>query len=429
MDWRISRAKNGLKGEIRVPPDKSVSHRAVMFGAVSSGDLRIGNFLFGEDCMRTFDAFKAMGTKIRREGPDVLVRGKGLRGLVPPEGELYLGNSGTTMRLICGIMAGQDFPVKLTGDESLCSRPMRRVVEPLIKMGADIETMNGELPPIRVGGGSGCLKAIDYVTPVASAQVKSCVLAAGMYASGVTSLTEPFQSRDHTERMLEYFSADIKRKGLTTVISGLKELVPRDLVVPGDISSAAFFMAGAVLVPGSDIVLKGVGLNPTRKGILSVLQRMGADIDILDIKDGVEPSGDIRVKASRLKGTVIRAEEIPLLIDEVPILIVAALFAEGKTRICGISELKVKESDRIKTMTDNLSRLGAVVSESEGMLCVEGADRELDAAELDSFGDHRVAMSMAIASLLSDGECLIRNTGCVDTSYPGFIEDLDKVRA
>ena len=428
MDWKIAGTKKGLKGEMHVPPDKSVSHRAVMFGAVSLGALRIRNFLFGEDCMRTFEAFKAMGADIKRDGDDVVIRGKGLMGLTAPEGELYLGNSGTTTRVISGILAGQDFRVKLTGDESLSRRPMRRVVEPLRKMGAQIDTMDGDLLPIIIGGAKGRLKAIDYITPVASAQVKSCVLAAGMYAEGATSVTEPFQSRDHTERMLEYFSADIRKKGLTTTITGLKELVPKDLVVPGDISSAAFFIVGALSVPGSDVLLKGVGLNPTRTGILTVLKRMGADIEIVDLTYGVEPSGDIRVRAGRLKGTSVKAEEIPLLVDEVPVLMIAALLAEGRTEIHGISELKVKESDRIKTMGDNLSRLGASVSEEKGVLVINGPQKRFSAAELDSFGDHRVAMSMAIASLLADGECLIRDTACVDTSYPGFIADLEKLK-
>jgi 3-phosphoshikimate 1-carboxyvinyltransferase len=428
MDWKIIKASKALKGEIKVPADKSVSHRAVMFGSVSSGDLRVENFLFSEDCTRTLDAFRAMGVDIERDGKGLFIRGKGLRSLKSPGRELYMGNSGTTMRVISGILAGQDFSVELTGDDSLSRRPMGRVVEPLKKMGAAVETLNDDRPPIKVGGPGGTLTGIDYISPVASAQIKSCVLAAGMYARGQTSVTEPFQSRDHTERMLEYFSAPIIRKGLTTVISGLKELIPRDLVVPGDISSAAFFIVGALGVPGSDIVLKGVGLNPTRVGMLTVLERMGADIEITGTAEGVEGLGDIRVKAGPLKAAVVEAEEIPLLIDEVPILIIASLLAEGRTVIRGISELKVKESDRIKTMADDLSRMGVKIMEEEGALVIDGPHEHFSAGELDSFGDHRIAMSMAIAALLSDGECVIRNAECVDTSYPDFLADLESLR-
>lgn len=428
MDWKMIKAAKALKGEINIPADKSISHRAVMFGSVSSGELRVENFLFSEDCVRTLDAFRAMGVEIERDGEGLFIRGKGLRSLKSPGRELYLGNSGTTMRVISGLLAGQDFSVKLTGDDSLSARPMGRVVDPLKKMGALVKTLNGDCPPLKVGGSGGALRGIDYISPVASAQIKSCVLAAGMYAIGETSVTEPFQSRDHTERILQYFSAPIIRKGLTTVIRGLEELVPKDLVVPGDISSAAFFMVGALAVPGSDVVLKGVGLNPTRVGILTVLERMGADMEITEQAGGVEPRGDIRIKYGPLKAAVVGAEEIPLLIDEVPVLIIAALLAEGRTVIRGISELKVKESDRIKTMTRNLLRMGVKIVEDESALIVDGPHEHFSAGELDSFGDHRVAMSMAIAALIADGECVIKNTECVDTSYPAFLSDLEGLR-
>lgn len=424
MNWKISGSKNGLRGTLRVPPDKSVTHRAVMFGGISSGELLIRNFLFGEDCLRTLDAFRVMGVRAERDGDDIFISGKGLRGLIAPPGELYLGNSGTTMRVMSGILAGQDFDVRLRGDDSLSSRPMLRVVEPLEKMGAKIGTGPGGRPPLEIKAAGKPLKAIDYITPVASAQVKSCILAAGMYAEGVTSVTEPFKSRDHTERMLEYLSADIKRTGMTTFITGSKELVSRDITVPGDISSAAFFIVGALILPGSEILLKGVGTNPTRTGLLTVLERMGADISIDASHEGVEPSGDLKIKYSRLRPTVVKPREIPLMIDEVPVLMIAALMAEGRTEIQGIGELKVKESDRIRTMAEDLSRLGAVVREDSGILYVEGLNKKPVPGTLDSFGDHRVAMSMAIASLLCDGESEILNTECVDTSYPGFLEHL-----
>lgn len=424
MDWNIKKCETGLKGEFTVPPDKSISHRAIMFGSIATGELKVKNFLLGEDCMRTYEAFRAMGVDITHTGGDVTVKGKGLKGLCKPEGDLYLGNSGTTMRIISGIIAGQEFPVTLTGDESLSSRPMGRIVDPLKEMGANITTSDGGVPPISIDGSLEPLRPVDYSTPVASAQVKSCILAAGLYASGKTSVTEPFQSRDHTERILEYFSADIDRKGLTTTVTGLKELSAKDVEVPGDISSAAFFIVGALLVKSSDIILKNVGLNSTRDGIIKVLKRMGADIEVLDVSGDVEPEGDIRVKYSNLKGTVIEAEEIPLLIDEVPVLIIAAAMADGRTEIRGISELKVKETDRVKSMRENLLKLGVEIVEEEGSLVIEGGVKRFAQADLESFGDHRIAMSMAIAALVSVGECVIRNAECADTSYPGFLRDL-----
>ena len=428
MDWKIKPAKNGLRGELTVPPDKSVSHRAIMFGAISAGRCRVDNFLFSADCMSTLEAFRAMGTEIDIDGSAVVVKGKGLKGLLrPSEGKLYLGNSGTTMRIISGILAGQPFSTCLTGDESLSRRPMGRVTVPLREMGASISTANGDRPPISIEPAGGELKPIDYVMPIASAQVKSCILSAGLYADGVTSVTEPFQSRDHTERMLEYFSADIKKNGRTTRISGLKELEPKDIRIPGDISSAAFFIVAALIVPGSDLILKGVGLNPTRVGILNVLERMGGRIDVLNREDTVEPVGDIRIRSSELRGAVITEEEIPLLIDEVPILVVASLMAEGVTEIRGVSELKVKETDRIKSMEDDLLRLGREISENEGVLKIEGGPGNFRSASLDSFGDHRIAMSMAVAALAADKECIINDVGCADTSYPGFIADLERV--
>ena len=429
MDWKIKSATRGLKGDLRVPPDKSISHRAIMFGSISGGKCRVKNFLFSEDCMRTLEAFRAMGTEITVEGDAVRIRGKGLKGLTPPPEALYLGNSGTTMRIISGVLAGQEFTTVLTGDESLSRRPMRRIMEPLSMMGARIEAVDGgSHAPLKIKGKKAPLDPIDYTTPVASAQVKSCVLAAGLYAEGKTSVSEPFRSRDHTERMLEYFSADIRRKGLRTEITGLKELAPKDLEVPGDISSAAFFIVGALLVKDSCIIMRNVGLNPARSGVIDVLKRMGALIRVVDRQDNYEPSGDLEARHSRLKGTVVEEEEIPLLIDEIPVLAVAACMAEGETVIKGIKELKVKETDRVKSITENFSRLGIQVKEENNSLIIPGSAGKMNAAELDSFGDHRIAMSMAIAAMVSDGDCLIRDTACVDTSYPGFLADLEKVR-
>ncbi|MEA3489184.1 MAG: 3-phosphoshikimate 1-carboxyvinyltransferase [Candidatus Omnitrophota bacterium] len=427
MDWKIKKAAGGLKGELTVPPDKSISHRAVMFAAISGGSCRVRNFLFSEDCMRTLEAFRAMGVNIEKEDDSVIIHGRGLKGLKEPPGELYLGNSGTTMRIISGILAGQSFSTRLTGDESLSKRPMLRIKDPLLEMGADIDTFNGNFPPVSIRGRKGPLKAIDYKTSVASAQVKSCILAAGLYADGQTSITEPFQSRDHTERMLEYFSADIEREGLTTRIKGLKELAPKDIRVPGDISSAAYFIVGGSIVKGSDLVIKNAGLNSTRRGLITVLERMGADIELLDVRGDVEPAGDIRVRSSDLKGTVVEAEEIPLLIDEVPVLMIAAVMAEGRTEIKGISELKVKESDRIKSMRDNFLKLDVDIHEEGNSLVIYGGVKVFSPASLKSFGDHRIAMSMAVAALVSGGDCSVCDTECVDTSYPGFLADLEKV--
>ena len=428
MSWKINGDDLPLKGEVQVPPDKSVSHRAIMFGAICSGKVRVSNFLFAEDCMRTFQAFREMGCDVERSGDDVIVSGRGLKGLRNPEKELYLGNSGTTMRIISGIIAGCGLSAVLTGDESLSRRPMGRIITPLRQMGALISTAEGDLPPLRIETKTGALLPIQYKTPVASAQVKSCVLAAGLYVSGETSVTEPFKSRDHTERMLSHFSAGIECSGLTTKITGMKELVPADVTVPGDISSAAFFIVAASVIEASDIILRGVGLNPTRTGILDVMQRMGACIEVVEEREGVEPEGDIRVKYAELKGTVVRAEEIPFLIDEVPVLMIAALKAEGETRIYGIEELKVKESDRVKCMTENLRRMGHEIFEEKGSLVIPGLSKKLHGAEIDSYGDHRVAMSMSVAALLSEGESRIENTACVDTSYPSFMRDLEMLR-
>ncbi|NQT32127.1 MAG: 3-phosphoshikimate 1-carboxyvinyltransferase [Candidatus Omnitrophica bacterium] len=428
MDWTIPGAKNGLKGTITVPADKSISHRAVMFGSIASGNCVVRNFLFGEDCMRTLEAFSKLGVRARLDADTVYIEGRGLRGLTAPSDDLYLGNSGTTMRILSGILAGQGFSTVLTGDESLSERPMNRIIKPLREMGASVKSLGEEdRAPLNIEGRNDPLKAISYTTPVASAQVKSCILAAGLYAEGKTSVTEPFQSRDHTERMLEYFSADIKRTGLLTEITGGRELKARDIDVPGDISSAAFFIVGALVLKGSDITISDVGLNPTRTGLVNVLGRMGASIDILNYREEPEPIGDLHIAHSQLKGTVVEENEVPLMIDEIPILVIASSMAEGTTIIKGIKELKVKETNRVKTLTENLSRMGISIEEKDDELIVNGNANKFKAAELDSFGDHRIAMSMAIAGLLTPEECSVQNVDCVETSYPGFMEDLKEL--
>ncbi len=426
MDWKITKARKGLKGTIDVPPDKSISHRAVMFGAISQGECRIYNFLLGEDCLRTLNAFEAMDIDVERENKSLIVKGKGLRGLKDPRSPLYMGNSGTSMRIISGILVGQDFKTVLTGDESLSKRPMGRIIEPLGLMGGKIRSDEGNgRAPLAVEGVGTALKSIAYRLPVASAQVKSCILAAGLFAKGKTSVKEPYQSRDHTERMLEYFSADIRRKGLRTEINGGKELVPKEISIPGDISSAAFFIVGALLAEGSKITVKKVGINPTRIGLLNILSRMGAGIKILDKRGGLEPEADLEITSSSLRGTVVREKEVPLMIDEIPILAVAALTAEGETVIKGIKELRVKESDRVRSLELNLRKMGIEIKVTADSLSIPGGNKHICSAEFDSFGDHRIAMSMAIASLIGDGESVIRDVSCVDTSYPDFMGDLE----
>jgi len=428
MDWKIPKAECGLKGELEVPPDKSISHRAVILGSIARGVSSVKNFLSGEDCVRTLKAFRDMGVQIESVGKDIVVHGKGLSGLKRPSQPLYAGNSGTTMRILSGIAAGQNFNTRIEGDKSLTARPMGRIIEPLRQMGAEVKSDGGEgHAPLDIKGGKK-LTGINYVMPVASAQVKSCVLIAGLFASGKTTVKEPFQSRDHTERMMEFLEADIKRKGLTTEISGTRELVSKDIKIPADISSAAFFIVAALLIKNSRIVLRNVGLNPTRMGLINVLKKMGAEIHVFDYKDEVEPSGNLEILHSELKGVVVEKEEVPLLIDEVPILSLAALRAEGKTIVRGISELKVKETDRVKTIRENFCRLGAEIEERGEDLVISGNIKKLKAAKLDSFGDHRIAMTMAIASLLASGESRINDAECVETSYPGFLKDLEKLK-
>ena len=411
-----------LHGELTVPGDKSISHRAVMFGSLAKGTTRIIHFLEGADCLSTISCFRKMGIDIENNNGEILVHGKGLRGLSSPTDILDVGNSGTTTRLISGILAGQNFVSELTGDNSIQSRPMKRIMTPLLSMGADITSIKGNnCVPLRIAGHP--LKAIHYDSPVASAQVKSCVLLAGMYSDGVTSVTEPVLSRNHTEIMLNYFGAQVTSEGTTASIVPEPSLHAREITVPGDISSAAYFIAAGLLVPGSEILLKNVGINPTRDGLLRVCKDMGADITMLNVNMDGEPTADLLVRTSSLHGTTVGGEIIPTLIDEIPMIAVMAAFAEGTTIIKDAKELKVKESDRILVMAENLSRMGADITPTDDGMIIHGG-KPLHGAVIDSYLDHRVAMSFAIAGLLCDGPLSIKGGDCVKISYPEFYEDL-----
>jgi len=411
-----------LHGELTVPGDKSISHRAVMFGSLAKGTTKITHFLEGADCLSTISCFRKMGIDIENNNGEILVHGKGLHGLSAPADILDVGNSGTTTRLISGILAGQNFVSELTGDDSIQSRPMKRIMTPLLSMGADIASIKGNnCVPLRITGHP--LKAIHYDSPVASAQVKSCVLLAGMYSDGITSVTEPVLSRNHTEIMLNYFGAQVTSEETTASIAPEPSLFAREITVPGDISSAAYFIAAGLLVPGSEILLKNVGINPTRDGLLRVCKDMGADITLLNVNMEGEPTADLLVRTSSLHGTTVGGEIIPTLIDEIPMIAVMAAFAEGTTVIKDAKELKVKESDRILVMAENLSRMGADITPTEDGMIIHGG-KPLHGAEIDSYLDHRVAMSFAVAGLLCDGPLSIKGGDCVKISYPEFYEDL-----
>ncbi len=421
------RKSSKLTGEIRVPGDKSISHRAVMLGSLAKGVSRIKNFLPGADCLSTVECFKAMGIEFSQaEANTLIVKGKGLYGLQEPEDVLDAGNSGTTIRLVMGILAGQPFFAAVTGDSSIRRRPMSRVTEPLKEMGAGIiGRQNGKYAPVAVQGG--VLSPLKFVSAVASAQVKSAILLAGLYAKGRTSIWEPAKSRDHTERMLAYLGAKIQVQDRLVEITGNPELEGKPIEVPGDISSAAFFMAAAAVTPGSMVRINRVGVNPTRTGIIEVLRRMGAEIDIVN-EDLVneEPVADIIVQGGELQGTVIEGSLIPRLIDEIPVITVAAALARGQTVIRDAAELKVKETNRISTMTGELRKMGAGIEElPDGMIINGGAS--LKGAVCNSHDDHRVAMALAVAGLAAEGETVIQNTECIKVSFPGFEELLQKL--
>lgn len=414
--------QTSLRGEIAVPGDKSISHRAVMFGSLADGTTKITHFLNGADCLSTISCFRKMGIEIDQTEAGILVHGKGLHGLSAPDGILDVGNSGTTTRLISGILAGQNFVSELSGDASIQSRPMKRIMTPLLSMGADIVSLkdNG-CAPLRISGKP--LHAVHYNSPVASAQVKSCVLLAGMYADGVTSVTEPVLSRNHTEIMLNYFGAKVTSQGTTASICPDPVLTARQIRVPGDISSAAYFIAAGLLTPNSEILIKNVGINPTRDGILRVCRDMGADITMLNVSTEGEPTADLLVRTSSLHGTTVGGDIIPALIDEIPMIAVMAAFAEGTTIIRDAQELKVKESNRIEVMADNLARMGAdIEATDDGMIIRGGAP--LHGAVIDSHLDHRIAMSFAVAGTICEGAMVIRSAECVNISYPDFYKDL-----
>ncbi|HTT08148.1 MAG TPA: 3-phosphoshikimate 1-carboxyvinyltransferase [Gammaproteobacteria bacterium] len=415
-----------LCGTLRVPGDKSISHRALMLGAIAEGVTDISGFLGGEDTLATVAAFRTMGVRIERTGDRVVVHGAGLHGLKAPAGPLNLGNSGTSMRLLTGLLAGQKFDTTLVGDESLSKRPMRRVVEPLSQMGARIDTTPAGTAPLYIHGDRK-LAGIDYEMPVASAQVKSCLLLAGLYASGVTTITEPAPSRDHTERMLKTFGVGIDVDGIRVSIHGGQQLRAAPITVPADISSAAFFMVGAAITPGSDVTLKDVGVNPTRTGIIDILKTMGADLRLLNERTaGGEPVADIRVRGGALCGIRIDERLVPSAIDEFPAIFIAAAAASGETVLTGAAELRVKESDRIAVMAEGLQRLGIDAQPlADGMRIMgKGGDGAaiFNGGEIDSHGDHRVAMSFAIAALRAAAPIKIRDCANVATSFPGFVE-------
>jgi 3-phosphoshikimate 1-carboxyvinyltransferase len=408
-----------LSGDIRVPGDKSISHRSIMLGAIAEGTTRVSGFLEGEDALATLNAFRRLGVRI--DGPDqgrVTIQGVGMNGLCPAEEPLDLGNSGTSMRLLSGLLAGQGFEVTLIGDDSLSRRPMKRVTDPLGQMGAEINTTPKGTAPLVIRPVDG-LRGIDYLLPVASAQVKSCLLLAGLYAEGETCVTEPAPTRDHTERMLQGFGYAVRRSGNRICLSGGGKLSACDIDVPADISSAAFFLVGASIAEGSDLLLRHVGMNPTRDGVINILRLMGADIEVQNLRDvGGEPVADLRVRSAPLKGIRIPEDQVPLAIDEFPALFVAAACAEGETLLTGAEELRVKESDRIQVMADGLRTLGVKADPTPDGIRIQGGP--IGGGSVDSHGDHRIAMSFAIAALRADDEIRVDDCANVNTSFPGF---------
>lgn len=422
----------GLKGSIHIPGDKSISHRGIMFGSIAKGTTRIQNFLRGADCLATIDCFRKMGVMIEELGDTVVVHGKGLRGLSAPSDILDVGNSGTTTRLISGILAGQSFESKLSGDASLNSRPMKRIIEPLTRMGAQISSiLRNDCAPLYISPGH--LHGLHVHSPVASAQVKSAILLAGLYADSETSVTEPSLSRNHTELMLKEFGADIHASypidstAATVTVQPCSELYAQDILVPGDISSAAYFIAAGLIVPDSEILIKNVGVNPTRAGILKVCEDMGGDITLHNERtSGGEPIADILVRTSRLHGTVIEGEIIPTLIDEIPVIAVMASMAEGKTVIKDAAELKVKETNRIETVTDNLIEMGCdIVPINDGMVICGG--QPLCGTTIHTLLDHRIAMAFTVAALVAEGTTRILDSKCVDVSYPTFFDTFEEL--
>ncbi len=432
----ITQPAGNLKGSIRLPGDKSISHRSIMLGSLAQGVTTVTGFLNGEDCLATLTIFRNMGVEIiENDTTSLTIHGVGLQGLKAPEGDLYLGNSGTSMRLMTGLMSGvtslqgsdianlgiQSFDVTLTGDASLSGRPMRRITKPLTAMGASIATDSDGTPPLKISGGS-ALKGIHYDMPVASAQVKSAILLAGLYAKGTTSVTEPAPTRDHTERMLRGFGYEVTTEGNQMSLEGGGVLTATHIDVPADISSAAFFLVAASIAKDSDLTLEHVGVNPTRTGVIDILTLMGADISLLNERVvGGEPVADIRVRSAKLKGIQIPESLVPLAIDEFPAIFIAAVFAEGETVLTGAEELRVKESDRIQVMADGLIACGVNAKSTPDGIIIKGGS-VMKSAEVDSHGDHRIAMSFVMAGLITDGSITVNDCDNVNTSFPGFVE-------
>ncbi|MFA5411021.1 MAG: 3-phosphoshikimate 1-carboxyvinyltransferase [Candidatus Omnitrophota bacterium] len=433
---------SSLKGEILLPGDKSIAHRALILSAITAGSTEIDNFPANQDCLSTLKVFQKLGIKIIKDKTAmVTVYGRGLRGLKKPAAPIFVGDSGTTLRITLGILSGQNFRVTLKAGRSLSQRPMLRVTRPLRMMGARINsklTAHGskleEYPPITITGGR--LKAISYKMPVASAQVKSAILLAGLYARGLTAVVEPIKTRDHTERMLKLFKAGLKLRENKIVIKGNRELTsPGRIYIPGDISSASFFLVAAAILADSELLVSNVSLNPSRLGIIKVLQRMGADIKVQSSKarlQSYEPMGDLLIKSSALRGVIIKRAEVPSLIDELPILMVAASLARGKTVFEGVEELRLKETDRIRSMSENLRKMGVKIQTVKADNCekiIIKSAKQLIAAKVRSFGDHRTAMSMVVAGLKARGATFIDNITCIDKSFPGFLRALKNLTA
>ena len=410
------------RGEITVPGDKSISHRAVMFGSLAKGTTQVTGFLKGADCLSTISCFRQLGVSIEEKDQKIYIHGKGLHGLSTPDSILDAGNSGTTTRLISGILSGQNFSSTITGDASIQKRPMKRIITPLSQMGASIKSVHGnDCAPLCISPAS--LHGITYQSPVASAQVKSSILLAGLYADGITTVKEPAISRNHTEIMLKSFGATVHTEGLSASILPEPDLTALEISVPGDISSAAYFIAAGLIVPGSEIRIRHVGINPTRDGILQVAKAMGGNITLENVSESGEPTADIVVRSSSLHGTTIEGAIIPTLIDELPVIAIMAAAAEGTTVIRDAAELKVKESNRIDVMVENLSAMGCDITATEDGMIIKGGNT-LHGAEIDSHLDHRIAMSFAIASLIADGVTRIKDASCVNISYPSFYQDL-----
>lgn len=416
-----------LKGKINVPGDKSISHRSIMLGSIASGITEVHGFLNGADCISSMNCFRQMGVDIDYDGSIVTIHGNGLHGLKAPAATLDVGNSGTTTRLMSGILAAQNFSSRVIGDDSICRRPMKRIITPLAMMGADITSERGnDCAPLIINGRK--LKGIHYDSPVASAQVKSCVLLAGLYADGETSVTEPYVSRNHTELMLNAFGGSCTTLGTTATVTSDPVLTGQKIVVPGDISSAAYFLVAGLIADNSEITIKNVGINPTRDGIIDVIKMMGGDITFANVNaDSGEPTADITVKTSSLKGCVIEGDIIPKLIDEIPVIAILACFAEGETVIKDAAELKVKESNRIDVMVNNLSAMGADITGTDDGMIIRGG-KPLHSAVIHSKKDHRIAMSFAVAAMCAEGETEILDADCVNISYPDFYRDLENLQ-